>query len=145
MSEFEATIAEVKTLMAITPEEFEKYTAELLALFHKTSQNHSEPHAAAYASALYNVLSAGVPETAALMYIEAGAHAVCNGAVSNIETAVNVLLAVFNPCAMDASTASQFADIVWASLANRSIGPLGQVKLFGDDDVFLERCAEKEA
>lgn len=104
-AEFEASMAEVSTLVDTTSVDMQKLAEGVLQLYRSLPVESLEE----LTNGLYNVISAGVPASEAVEYLGVAAKAAVGG-VTDVNTAVNGLTTATNAFASQGLTAQEAAD-----------------------------------
>lgn len=104
-AEFEASMAEVSTLVDTTSVDMQKLAEGVLELYRSLPVESLEE----LTNGLYNVISAGVPASEAVEYLGVAAKAAVGG-VTDVNTAVNGLTTATNAFASQGLTAQEAAD-----------------------------------
>ena len=106
-AEFEAGMREVNTMMNLSQDEFENLSKQVIQTAKDVGKAPAE-----MAEALYQVVSAGIPAGEALAFLETSAKAAIGG-VTDTTTAVGGLTKVINAFGLNASDATNVADIMF--------------------------------
>lgn len=107
---FESSMREVNTMLGLSQSEFETLSAQVNDLSKEVGVSGGD-----LASALYQVVSAGVPAAKALDVLKTSAMAAVGG-VTSTETAVDGITTVLNAFKIDASEAEAVADIMFTTV-----------------------------
>ena len=108
--DFEAGMREVNTMMGLGQEEFEAMSTDVLQLAKSMGIN-----AVDSTKALYQAISAGVPQENVLTFMEIATKAAIGG-VTDTETAVDGLTTVLNAFKIPMEDAQKVADIMFTTV-----------------------------
>ena len=109
-ADFEAGMREVNTMMGLGQEEFQAMSADVLKLAKDIGVNAVEA-----TGALYQAISAGVPQENVLTFMEIATKAAIGG-VTDTETAVDGLTTVLNAFKIPMEDAQKVADIMFTTV-----------------------------
>ena len=124
--EFESAWANVTTMMGSSAEETKQMRDELIGLS-PTLGSTTE-----LAEGMYQVLSASIPEDAAILFLESAAEAAVAG-VTDTATAVDALTTVINAYGLEAGDVDEISDVMFATVKSGKLtydelaGSLGAV------------------